>query len=69
VGGVATDRSKAKIYPEEHHLSEMFDRLSYEEAAFAAALRDHERPVDHMLNGGAKKRPPKVMSGVLFDAL
>lgn len=52
VGARATERSKAKIYSEEHHLAEMLERLEYEEAAFAADLRDHERPIDHKLNGG-----------------
>jgi hypothetical protein len=69
VGDFPTDRSKAKIYPEEHHLREMFERVSYEEEAFGADLRDHERPVDHKLNGGAKKRPSKITSPSLFDGL
>lgn len=46
VGEKATDRSLAKICPEEHHLREMEDRLTYEEEAFAADLRNRERPVD-----------------------
>lgn len=54
VGKKATDRSKAKIYSEEHHLEEMEHRLAYEEDSFAAEIRGEERPVDHGLNG--KKR-------------
>lgn len=52
VGNSPTERSKAKIYPEEHHLAEMEERIEYEEAAFAADLRDQERPLDAKLNGG-----------------
>jgi hypothetical protein len=32
------------------------ERLADEEAAFAADLRNEERPVDRKLNGGAKPR-------------
>jgi adenine-specific DNA-methyltransferase len=62
VGETVTNRSLAKIYPEEHHLREMEDRLAYEEEAFAADLRKQERPIDHNLNG---KRRPK--GATLFD--
>ena len=44
----------AKIYPEEHHLQELEERIGYEESAFAADLRGHERPVDAGLNGRKK---------------
>jgi adenine-specific DNA-methyltransferase len=60
VGSKPTDRSLAKIYPESHHLQEMEERIQYEEAAFAADLRGHERPVDQKLNGGAPKRAKKT---------
>jgi adenine-specific DNA-methyltransferase len=53
VGNSPTERSKSKIYPEEHHLAEMEERVKYEEAAFAADIREEERPVDVRLNGGA----------------
>jgi adenine-specific DNA-methyltransferase len=56
VGEKPTDRSLAKIFPEEHHLREMEERLAYEEDAFAADIRAEERPVDHNPNG---KRGPK----------
>ena len=54
VGKTASDRSMAKIYPEEHHLQELEERIGYEESAFAADLRGHERPVDAGLNGRKK---------------
>ncbi|MEG4575237.1 DNA methyltransferase [Microcoleus sp. N3A4] len=55
VGKKATERSKAKIYPEEYHLEEMEKRLLYEEAAFAADIRGKAPPVDLKLNGNGKK--------------
>ncbi len=62
VGDKPTDRSLAKIYPEEHHLQEMEDRLGYEEEAFAADLRSQERPIDRNLNGKHQSNEP-----TLFD--
>ena len=62
VGEKATDRSLSKIFPEDHHLAEMEGRLSYEEDAFAADLRGHDRPVDRNLNG--KRR---AEGSTLFD--
>jgi adenine-specific DNA-methyltransferase len=62
VGEKPTDRSLAKIYPEEHHLREMEERLAYEEEAFSADLRNQERPVDRNRNG---KRSPE--GPTLFD--
>ena len=56
VGNRPTERSKAKIFPEYHHMATMEERLAYEESAFAADLRDEERPIDKNLNGGMKKR-------------
>jgi len=44
VGKAASDRSKAKIYSEEHHREELEGRLSYEEEAIAADRRGEERP-------------------------
>lgn len=60
VGSVATDGSKAKIYPEQHHLEELERRLTYEETAFAADLRGEERPEDANLNG-KKKRTTRTL--------
>ena len=58
VGKKPTDRSKAKIYPEHHHLTELEDRIDYEESAFAANLRGEERPVDQKLNGKKRQETP-----------
>ncbi|HBK22421.1 MAG TPA: site-specific DNA-methyltransferase [Planktothrix sp. UBA10369] len=55
VGERATERSQAKIYPEEYHLQELEDRLLYEESAFAADIRGKDRPVDRKLNGNGNK--------------
>jgi adenine-specific DNA-methyltransferase len=44
VGKLPTDRLKAKIYSEEHHLEEMYSRLAYEEEAFAAGWRGEPLP-------------------------
>lgn len=51
VGNRATDRSKARIYPEHHHREELEKRLRHEEAAFAAKLRDEEEPEDYFKGG------------------
>ncbi|HEV3386336.1 MAG TPA: DNA methyltransferase [Gemmata sp.] len=75
VGANATPRTSAKIYPEEHHLKELEERLLYEEAAFAADVRGEERPVDIKLNGGQKSTQKRKrgqtkkqhMSRNLFD--
>ena len=60
VGEKPTDRSLAKIYPEEHHLREMEERLAYEEDAFAADLRGKDRPIDHNLNGWRRSKGPSL---------
>ena len=73
VGRTPTERSKAKIYPEEYHLQELEGRLEYEEMAFGADLRGEERPIDTKLNGGAsQKRKSKsdtisYQQGPLFE--
>ncbi|MGM3309438.1 DNA-methyltransferase [Anabaena sp. WFMT] len=59
VGKKPSERSKAKINPEEYHLQEMEERLFYEEAAFAASLRNEKLPVDPKLNGNGKKTSTK----------
>lgn len=51
VGMRATERSMAKIYPEEHHREELMERLDYEERAFAARVCNHEEPQDHFPQG------------------
>lgn len=54
VGSRPTERSKAKIFSEEHHLQELEERLLYEEETFGARLRDEEPPIDSKLNGNGK---------------
>ena len=70
VGKRPSERSKAKIYAESHHLQELEERLDYEEAAFGADLRGEERPIDAKLNGGTKphkrKRKPVDTQRSLF---
>lgn len=58
-GKVATDKSKSKIYSEEHHLSEFYSRLEYEEMAFSCQVKGEEIPEDPKLNGNGKKTPVK----------
>jgi adenine-specific DNA-methyltransferase len=65
VGTTATERARAKIYPEEHHQAEMERRLSYEEDCFAADLREEVRPHDSV--GGTVKPRVIPQTGVLFD--
>ncbi len=55
IGNKASERTQAKIYPEEYHLQTMEERLIYEEAAFAANLRNEKIPIDPKLNGNGKK--------------
>ncbi len=43
VGEKPTNRSAAKIFPEEHHLGELEKRLAHEEETFAAGLRATSR--------------------------
>jgi adenine-specific DNA-methyltransferase len=57
IGNKASERSKAKIFPEEYHLQEMEERLLYEESAFAAKLNGDKIPVDPKLNGNGNKTP------------
>ena len=63
VGKRASERSKAKIYPEEYHLQSMEERLIYEETAFANSLRGEEIPVDPKLNGNGKKTKLSTKNG------
>lgn len=59
VGEKATDRSKSRIFPEEHHREELERRLSYEEAAFAASRRGEEAPEDYFSGGAVRKAPTR----------
>ena len=45
VGSRPTERDKAKIYPEKHHLAELEERLLHEEACFGAQFRGEQPPV------------------------
>jgi adenine-specific DNA-methyltransferase len=68
IGSIPTDRSKAKIFPEEHHLKELKERLEYEEACFSAQLRGEALPIDHKLNGAAAKRASPQPAPLFADA-
>jgi adenine-specific DNA-methyltransferase len=46
-----TARGQSKIFTEQHHLSEMERRLSYEEECFAADIRGKHRPEDTFRGG------------------
>tara|TARA_R110000823_G_C15852909_1_gene492332 strand:+ start:67 stop:1101 length:1035 start_codon:yes stop_codon:yes gene_type:complete len=54
-GKVASDRSKSKIFSEEHHLSELYSRMEYEEEAFTCKKNGEPIPEDPKLNGNGKK--------------
>lgn len=47
----ATERAKARIYPEPHHREELERRLDFEEAAFVAMKRGEEPPEDYFPGG------------------
>lgn len=64
VGEVATERSKAKIYPEETHLEELFRRTTYEEECFSAKLKGEEIPEDYFQGGKVRET---VIMPTLFD--
>ena len=70
-GNKATERKKAKIFPEEYHREELENRLLYEESAFSADLRGEDRPIDINLNGGSshKKFNTHQSSNVNFKQL
>ena len=46
-----TDRSKAKIFSEEHHLDELGKRLAFEEESFTAKRRGQGLPKDYFKGG------------------
>lgn len=56
-GGVATSGDKAKIYPEEHHLAELFNRTAHEEECFGSLLREEPAPEDYFQGGKVKRKP------------
>lgn len=68
VGATPSPRGTAKIYPEEHHMQELEERLDFEEASFAADLRGEERPIDAKLNGNGKShKKEKPATAPLFE--
>ena len=52
----ATERSKSKIYPESHHLTELQDRLSFEEDCFSSNLKGEEPPEDPLAHNRKVKK-------------
>lgn len=60
VGRKPTDRSKSRIYSEEHHKAELEKRLDYEEAAFSARLRGDEPPEDYFKGGQIQSEKSRV---------
>ncbi|MBH3346071.1 site-specific DNA-methyltransferase [Pseudomonas parafulva] len=56
VGKVASDGSKAKIYPEEYHAEQLTERLQYEADAFEAKIAGKPIPVAKDLNGKSAKK-------------
>ena len=69
VGTKATDRSKARVFPERHHLQELGRRLNYEEDAFASRRRGQAAPADYFEGGKVRPQrhsdPPRQIA--LFD--
>jgi len=63
VGAKATTADKAKIYPEEHHLNELINRLSFEEDTATAKARNEPLPND---SGMVNKPRKKVKNMELF---
>lgn len=55
IGKVASDGSKAKIYPEEYHAEQLTERLQHEADAFEARIAGKEIPVARDLNGKSQK--------------
>ena len=59
-GKKPTDRTKAKIHPESHHLDELYKRTQYEEEAFSAALDGREAPEDYFKGGKVRQTEPNL---------
>ncbi len=59
VGKVASDGSKSKMYPEEHHAEQLTERLQYEADAFEAKISGRPVPEAKDLNGKSAKSPRK----------
>lgn len=65
VGARPTERTKARIFPESHHLDELEKRLAYEEESFAARVRGEPAPSDYFA-GGQVKKPAAARQRRLF---
>lgn len=61
VGKVASDGSKAKIYPEEYHAEQLEERLQYEADAFEAKIAGRPIPQARDLNGKSTKPLREVL--------
>lgn len=61
IGKVASDGSKAKIYPEEYHAEQLVERLQYEADAFEAKINGREIPVAKDLNGKSTRPLREVL--------
>ena len=58
-GKTATERSKAKIFSEEHHLEAITDRLKFEEDTFAANINGKKPPKDPLKHNKKVKQSSK----------
>jgi adenine-specific DNA-methyltransferase len=67
VGSVASDGSKAKIFPEEHHAGRLVERLQYEADAFEAKMSGAAIPIAKDLNGNGKPAAENKETLPLFD--
>jgi adenine-specific DNA-methyltransferase len=67
IGKIASDGENAKIYPEEHHATQLIDRLQYEGDAFEAKISGATVPPAKDLNGSGKAETPVMRSLPLFD--
>lgn len=54
-GQVATDRSQSKIFDEQYHLDEYYQRMEYEELAFVSKTKGLDTPDDPKINGTGRK--------------
>lgn len=55
IGKVATDSSNSKIFSEEHHLDELYKRLTFEEDYFVAKVNGNETPDENGMIHKAKR--------------
>ena len=64
VSEFATDSSKSRRYPEEHHLAALEDRLSYEESHFVARVNKRPLPANPHAQHLPKSETPSLFSGM-----